>query len=275
MNIRITLLFFSFFSFFVFSQTHRFIYELKFKKDSLSEKFDKENMILDINMNEVQFYEFRAIRIDSINSKSNGFSNYAFPFAKLKRNLASEKNINYFFLGGDYFAFESTDNIIWKIKSEIKIKNKMNLQKAITNFGGRIWEAWFNTDIPFSEGPYKFTGLPGLIVEIKDTKNNFYFELTKIEKPQNINSNIVETLFKIKPIKINFEKYKELLIGNYNDPYSRFRSMKPGSWAIGRADDTYVTTIEELAKITKEEQAEIIKNNNPIELDKAIDFANL
>lgn len=202
-----------------------------------------------------------------------GFSNYTFPFAKLKRNISSENNTNYYFLGDSYFAFESHDRIDWKIISDTKTKENWKLQKATANFGGRIWEAWFTTDIPFSEGPYKFNGLPGLIVELKDSKNNFNFELTKIEKPQNANSNIVETLFKKKPINKIFNKYKELLIAHYNDPYSRFRSIRPGSWSIGRADDTYVDTIERLVKITKEEQTEIIKNNNPIELDKAINYS--
>lgn len=202
-----------------------------------------------------------------------GFSNYTFPFAKLKRNISSENNTNYYFLGDSYFGFESHDRIDWKIISDTKTKENWKLQKATANFGGRIWEAWFTTDIPFSEGPYKFNGLPGLIVELKDSKNNFNFELTKIEKPQNANSNIVETLFKKKPINKIFNKYKELLIAHYNDPYSRFRSIRPGSWSIGRADDTYVDTIERLVKITKEEQTEIIKNNNPIELDKAINYS--
>lgn len=48
--------------------------------------------------------------------------------------------------------------------------------------------------------------------------------------------------------------------------------MRPGIWTIGTSDDQYVTTIEGLNKISKEKQAEIRKNNNPIELDKAINY---
>ena len=208
----------------------------------------------------------------SINKKSSGFSNYTFPFPKLKRNLSSEKNMNYDFVADSYFGFESIDKMVWKIKSDTKIKEKWKLQKATTKFGGRIWEAWFTTDIPFSEGPFKFRGLPGLIIELRDSKNNFSYELSRIEKPKNSNSNIVETLFKKKPLGVSYKKYKELLIANCNDPYSRFRSMKPGTWAIGREDDTYVETVEGLAKITKEEQEYIRKHNNPIEIDKAIKY---
>ncbi len=66
-KMKILTLILTFFSILIFSQTHRFIYEFKYKKDSLTNKVDKEEMVLDINNNEVQFYEFRAIKIDSIN----------------------------------------------------------------------------------------------------------------------------------------------------------------------------------------------------------------
>lgn len=260
------------FSIFICSQTHRFVYELKYKKDSTTDKIDKENMLLDISGNNVQFYEFRAIKIDSLNRNMNGFTNYEYPFPKLKRNLASKNNKNFYFLDDTYFVFNSEDVMQWDIRPETKIKNKWTLQKALTNFGGRNWEAWFTNDIPFSEGPAKFNGLPGLIVELRDDQNNFNFELISIEKPTEPNLTIVETLFKKQPLEISFKKYRDILIANYNDPYSRFRSMRPGSWTIGTSDDQYVTTIEGLNKISKEKQAEIRKNNNPIELDKAINY---
>lgn len=272
MKTQLTLLF-TLISLFSFSQVHRFIYELKYKKDSLSDQVEKVNMVLDINENEVQFYEYKALRIDSINRLGRGFTNYSFPIAKLKRSLSSDRNTNYFFIGDSYFAFKSEDPVIWKITSETKSKENWKLQKATTHFGGRNWEAWFTTEIPFSEDPYKFKGLPGLILEIRDLKNNFNFELIKIEKPKNFNPEIVETIFNKKPLLISFEKYQQLLLAHYNDPYSRFRSMKPGTWEIGRADNTYVDTVEGLVQLTREEQQQIRTENNPIEIDKVLHFS--
>ena len=54
-------------------------------------------------------------------------------------------------------------------------------QQAFTSFGGRTWEAWFTRNIPLSEGPYKFYGLPGLIVKVRDTHDNYVFELLSFE----------------------------------------------------------------------------------------------
>ncbi len=258
---------------FCFSQTTRFIYEFEYKEDSASTKFEKENVVLDIEKDNVQYYEYSAIETDSINQHNPyGISSYTYPFAKLKRKLSSETNQNYYSVNDNYWVFETEDSMNWKLENETKDNGKWKLQKATTDFGGRKWTAWFTNEIPYSEGPYKFRGLPGLIVELYDAQNNFHFDLIKIEKPENPNLNIVETLFKKKPVSIPYKKYVELQINYYNDPYSKFRSMKEGTWAIGKADGSSVSTIEGLNTATKEEQEYIRKTNNPIELDKIIKY---
>ena len=69
----------------------------------------------------------------------------------------------------------------WKIMPEKKTIAGYECQQAFTVFGGRMFEAWFTRDIPVSEGPYKFHGLPGLIVKIRDTHDNYVFELLSFE----------------------------------------------------------------------------------------------
>jgi len=59
--------------------------------------------------------------------------------------------------------------------------SQIKYQKAIIDYGGRHWVAWFSPDIPIINGPYKFTGLPGLIIRIGDTKDQFSF-LIKIRR---------------------------------------------------------------------------------------------
>lgn len=64
---------------------------------------------------------------------------------------------------------------------------------ATTEYGGRKYNAWFTLDLPLSEGPYKFNGLPGLIVSIGDVEHEHEFELIGIE-----NSNKNQPIFFIK-----------------------------------------------------------------------------
>ena len=59
-------------------------------------------------------------------------------------------------------------------------------QKAISHYRGRDWVAWFTPEIPLSEGPWKFYGLPGLITKIHDTKNHYSFELIGFQKVEEI-----------------------------------------------------------------------------------------
>ncbi|AFR35079.1 GLPGLI family protein [Riemerella anatipestifer] len=70
----------------------------------------------------------------------------------------------------------------WKISSTTKKIGDYLAVKATTRYSGRNYEAWFTQEIPFSYGPYLFQGLPGLILEIRDTANHYAFTLFKIEK---------------------------------------------------------------------------------------------
>lgn len=58
-------------------------------------------------------------------------------------------------------------------------------QKATCYYGGRDYIAWFTPEIPISDGPYKFSGLPGLIVRIVDTHDEHAFELYKVKNVVN------------------------------------------------------------------------------------------
>lgn len=54
-------------------------------------------------------------------------------------------------------------------------------KKATTSFAGRNYIAWYATDIPLSDGPYKFNGLPGLILSIYDTEKHHVFTATSLQ----------------------------------------------------------------------------------------------
>ncbi len=71
----------------------------------------------------------------------------------------------------------------WEIKDEKMELHGYFCQEARCTYGGRNWIAWFTMDIPYSNGPYKFGGLPGLIVKMYDDKTNYTFELISIMRP--------------------------------------------------------------------------------------------
>ena len=55
-------------------------------------------------------------------------------------------------------------------------------QQATADFRGRRWTAWFATDIPVSDGPWKLGGLPGLILEAYDERQQHVFTAVGLER---------------------------------------------------------------------------------------------
>lgn len=55
-------------------------------------------------------------------------------------------------------------------------------KKATTSLCGRDYIAWYAPEVDLPYGPYKFSGLPGLIFKIVDTNDNFRFTLSGLEK---------------------------------------------------------------------------------------------
>ena len=51
---------------------------------------------------------------------------------------------------------------------------------AKTRFRGREWTVWFTMEIPVSAGPWKFNGLPGLILKAQDDKLDYIWECQSI-----------------------------------------------------------------------------------------------
>jgi len=78
---------------------------------------------------------------------------------------------------------EPLDIFNWQLTGDTATLCGYKSQKATCDFGGRSWVAWFAPELPYSDGPYKFNGLPGLIVKISDTRNHYVFEMTELQKP--------------------------------------------------------------------------------------------
>ena len=85
--------------------------------------------------------------------------------------------------GKPFISQENIPALAWEINTETKKIGSFDCQLAKTNFRGRQYMAWFCKDIPFSDGPWKFSGLPGLILEIYDSKMDYQFIIKSIEMP--------------------------------------------------------------------------------------------
>lgn len=82
----------------------------------------------------------------------------------------------------DYRYCQQLPKIEWKLENEEKKIKGIRCLKATCRFGGRDWTAWYAPEYPMPYGPYLFQGLPGLIMQVVDTKKNFAFKFKGIER---------------------------------------------------------------------------------------------
>jgi len=260
------------------SQTHRFIYELQLKMDSTESEYQKFNMILDINPKEAKFYGRNLFIADSLNKKFGNMDNKHVDMTGqvVKRKINTTENENFINIKFGYYSFKTNDKITWNISNETKQIQQYTLQKATTKFGGRNWTAWFCKDIPFNEGPFKFSGLPGLIFEIYDTKKNFIYHLIKSQKLPEVypTDDFLESNFGNKAIPINEKQKHKLVMEFYNDPFAFERNNfnKSNNDLRININGKEIHNVDELNTQTKSMQEVIRKYNNPLEIDKAIHY---
>jgi len=77
---------------------------------------------------------------------------------------------------------EDLDVFSWQLTNLVDTIGEYVAHCAYTEYGGRHWVAWYTTDIPINDGPYKFKGLPGLIIRLYDDKNHYTFDMVKMER---------------------------------------------------------------------------------------------
>ena len=114
----------------------------------------------------------------------------------------------------------------WKILDETKEIAGYKCQKATCSFRGRDYVAWFTREVPVNTAPHKFSGLPGLVVKIHDTKRHYDFELYSVEK---VKKPIIFSPFqKLKNIKyheVSIKDYIRMLRNYHANPFAMATDM--------------------------------------------------
>lgn len=149
---------------------------------------------------------------------------------------------------------ENADLFNWKIHPETKEIAGFKSQKATTVFAGRDYTAWFTSEIPIPDGPYKFHGLPGLIVELQDQKEHYSFVVTNI---QNLEQPVPFT-FLTEDYMTTKKKRLEEIVEEYNkDPFA----------AMERRGMNFNFSSGQKKRMERERKERLDRENNPIELE--------
>ena len=185
-------------------------YRYTFQNDKTdSNSMDYEDMILLINDKKSYFMSRTTFQKDTMAQKNKQPQNLAealearkkFPKVRIKFEIEKSKSDNSYayyekIFTTTYRSKYKNDAIVWKLVNEKKVVAGYNCRRAETNFAGRNYVAWYSEEIPMSDGPYKFQGLPGLILEVTDDKKEHSFVMKGLEKKSieyiSSNKNIVD-----------------------------------------------------------------------------------
>jgi GLPGLI family protein len=113
--------------------------------------------------------------IDDTNSKWMTTTSYLF---FLKENKFYTKEM---FSFRSYLVEGIAPTINWKLSNDTANFSGLNCLRATASFEGKDWEVWYAPSVPFPSGPWKLSGLPGLIVEAYDTNKQVYFKFAGME----------------------------------------------------------------------------------------------
>lgn len=265
---------------------NRFFYELTYKPKKDSAKIDKVMTTLDITKNKSLYRDFTWVAQDSIikveveamqkagvfkdMSKSMRMPKFAYKIEKIYPDMKVifEEGLQN---GMTPMKLGYVDNtkFNWNILPE-KVKiGTYNTQKATTEFGGRKWTAWFSTELPFQDGPYKFYGLPGLIVKIEDEGKNYSWELKGNKKVDNFEE--LSYIEKISPggsakrVEVSREKFETTITEFKKDPFATIRPMLKPEMLSQKLPGSDISIGEMVKKQEKMLKDFYDANDNPIE----------
>ena len=263
---------------------NRFFYELTFKPKTDSAKLDKVMTILDITDKKSIYQDFTVPSQDSIMKveveamqKSGVYKDMSKTIKMPKFNYKIEKtypDMKVTFsdmISTKKIGYVDPTKFNWKILPDKSKIGDYTAQKATTEFGGRQWTAWFTTDLPFPDGPYKFHGLPGLIVKLEDADKNYTWELKGNKKVNNYSEvSFAESMSNKMGMNSNLiivdrAKFEKSYDNFKQDPLNEFRGMIPAE-AMGQKMPGSDKTIGEMLKEQERRLKDFFNaNNNPIE----------
>ena len=206
-------------------------YQVKIISDTLNkEDVIDELMILKAGRKSSVFYSYSHFNSESTIKeqlkKNERTGNFALGFSFVGVGMITPKVYKNYPTGkvttldkisiNSFFRCEEENEVqSWQLLTDTMTILSYSCQKAVCHFKGRDYEAWFTSEIPRSEGPWKLHGLPGLILKVADAQGHYTFECIGMENADG------ELLF-------GASGYEPISRKNLNKIYERFATDPSG-----------------------------------------------
>lgn len=176
-------------------------YSFEYPNFKTGDRDSKNDYVLLANSKASKFYSPKTEYVDSMQSspggmaKLNEIAKSAMTSGKIEdiprpdgtfyvtKSTADRKLANYEIVGMDrLYSEDDIPQIDWEISDSTKNVLGYECNLATTELYGRKWNAWFASEIPVMDGPWKLSGLPGLILEAETADGLYYFVATGIQQ---------------------------------------------------------------------------------------------
>lgn len=176
-------------------------YDAYFQRVDNGKSDEKNQYVLLANATESKFYSPMTEYIDSLKSTPKGAAKLKnqtdVAISADKYEAMPQKDGSYYIVksfidnnmrcydttGIELFYYdESPDGWEWEISDSTRTVLGYECIKAVCDYHGRKWEAWFAPEIPVSNGPWKLNGLPGLILSATTDGGEYSFIATGLEQ---------------------------------------------------------------------------------------------
>ena len=179
------------------------LYRYVYLNDTLTGKTKDDLLILQIGKSISKCFSHYSNQVDSLSALPNGdmiigkmindamnngeFMRGKYPHKRLKTYIYKNypegcMTVTDGLILQDYRYVDSLHTQTWTMGDSTREVLGYTCQQATADFRGRRWTAWFATDIPVSDGPWKLGGLPGLILEAYDKGHQYTFTAVGLER---------------------------------------------------------------------------------------------
>ena len=178
------------------------LYRYVYTFDTLKNELRDDLLILQIGKEVSKCYSYYTFQCDSLRRTPDGAKVWSelfrraiekdgiygdFPHVRMstyvyKNYPTGQMTITDRISSQGYCYVDSLHAQIWTMGDSTREVLGYTCQQATADFRGRRWTAWFATDIPVSDGPWKLGGLPGLILEAYDEGQQHVFTAVGLER---------------------------------------------------------------------------------------------
>lgn len=171
---------------------YKVTYSLKYKFHPDQRDAYNDTRIVQIGKRSVKDYSdiinyFDSLATEQVRRGAESYSNVSgnpWPLEIIRPIRGEKADLKYRLSTSAFFVCpDSVPSLEWNFSYEETYSIMgYDCRKAAAEFAGRNYTAWFTPEIPLPFGPYKFGGLPGLILKLEDSERQYIWEAVGFER---------------------------------------------------------------------------------------------